>query len=160
MYQRIMEILVLIMDEFGSEKWHVEEMVQVSENLIERGYTEQEINTAFTWLHHRFQFDASLPADNVAIGEPEGTSHRVLHTLEQRYLNPEAHGYLLQLKHLSLIDSRELEEVIERLFILDFQPATVEDVAMIVQSMLFEEGGFGAGNLHLLAVTKKEETYH
>ena len=70
MYQRIMEILVLLMDEIDSENWNVEEMDQLSEDLIRRGYTEQEINTAFYWLNQRFSWNSSAPTQKLNLNEP------------------------------------------------------------------------------------------
>ncbi len=160
MYHRIMELLVLIMDEFSDSNWKAEEMDQVSENLIERGYTEQEINTAFYWLYYRFDLQGGTPAQKVEIEEAAETSHRVLHNMERRYIEPEAFGYLLQLKHLKIISQREIEEIIERLFILDFQPATVEDVKSMVQSFIFEEGVSLPGILRSFEAPQKGETYH
>jgi len=75
-------------------------------------------------------------------------------------LTPEAFGYLLQLKHLKLISARDIEEVIERLLILDIQPANVEDVKVVVQSMMFEEGGFWVDQLRPLGLSQKGESYH
>lgn len=160
MYQRIMEILVLLMDEFEGKNWKTDQMDQMSENLIQRGYTEQEINTAFYWLYHRFDWDSKAPPYLLDIHDPADTSHRVLHSLEQSYVTPEAFGYLLQLKHLKLITSKEMEEIIERLLILDIQPSGVEDVKSIVQSMLFEDGGLWSGNFRSIGPLNRGETYH
>lgn len=161
MYQRIMEILVLLMDELNGETWKADQITQFSEDLIQRGYTEQEINTAFYWLYNRFNWDSTAsPHQALDINEQSESSHRVLHTTEQRLLTPEAYGYLLQLKHLKLIASREIEEVIERLLILDIQPANIEDVKVVVQSMMFEEGGFWIDQLRPLGLSQKGESYH
>lgn len=160
MYQRIMEILVLLMDEIDGENWNVDEMDQLSEDLIRRGYTEQEINTAFYWLNQRFSWNSNTPAQKVNITEPAETSYRVLHSLEQKYLEVEAYGYLLQLRHLNLITTTEMEEVVERLVILDYRSASVEDVKIMVQSLLFEEGNFWPGSLRSLGTNDKGETFH
>ncbi len=160
MYQRIMEILVLIMDEFEDVNLKSEQMDQVSENLIERGYTEQEINTAFYWLHNRLRISSEASAKKTQIDDVRETSHRVLHSLEKRYINAEAFGYLLQLKHLKLITIQDMEDIIERIYILDFRPATIDDIRMLVQSIIFEEGSNWAGNFRSLAAHQKTETCH
>jgi uncharacterized protein Smg (DUF494 family) len=160
MYQRIMEILVFLMDEIGSETWKVEEMDQLSEDLIQRGYTEQEINTAFYWLNHRLSWNNDTPAHKININQPAETSSRVLHSLEQQYLEPKAYGYLLQLRHLNLITTSEMEEVVERLVILEYRSASIDDVKAMVQSLLFEEGNFWTGSLRSMGLNDKGETYH
>ncbi|MBU1882009.1 DUF494 family protein, partial [bacterium] len=82
MYQRIMEILILLMDELGGSSSSLDEMDQLSDDLIERGYTEQEINTAFYWLYNRFQKESTPLYHKFDITPPEESAHRVLHTLE------------------------------------------------------------------------------
>lgn len=140
MYHRIMELLVLLMDEFGKANFQSDQMDHISEDLIRRGYTEQEINTAFFWLYHRFwgEGENSFP-QTLDIQEPSDTSHRVLNSIEQRYITPEAFGYILQLRSLNLIDSREMERIIERTIMLDAIPAGLEEVKMVAQSVLFED---------------------
>ncbi len=160
MYQRIMEILVLLMDEFGTDRDSLEKMDQVSEDLIEKGYTEQEINTAFYWLHHRFNEENADTPPKSALQQPAAISHRVLHAYEQRHVTPEAFGHLLQLRHLNLISWQEMEEIIERLLILGIQSATVDDVKAMVQSVLFEEGNTWGGSLFPRDASGKAETYH
>ncbi len=160
MYHRIMEILVLLMDELSDRTWETDQINQFSEDLIQRGYTEQEINTAFYWLYNRFNWDNANPHQALDVNDQSESSHRVLHIIEQRLLTPEAFGYLLQLKHLKLISARDIEEVIERLLILDIQPANVEDVKVVVQSMMFEEGGFWVDQLRPLGLSQKGESYH
>ncbi|MCX6639741.1 MAG: DUF494 family protein [bacterium] len=160
MYHRIMEILVLLMDEFGSQNWKPDQMDQLSDHLIQRGYTEQEINTAFYWLYHRFGWENNAPLQKLFVDLPAETSCRLLNSLEQRYVSPEAYGYLLQLRHLRLLSARELEEVIERAQILEFQRANVEDMKAIVQSLLFEDGSTQSGNLKAFNLSSRGETCH
>ncbi|MBU0517928.1 DUF494 domain-containing protein [bacterium] len=160
MYQRIMEILILLMDELGGSSSSLDEMDQLSDDLIERGYTEQEINTAFYWLYNRFQKESTPLYHKFDITPPEESAHRVLHTLEHRYVSPAAFGFLIQLQHLNLITSLELEEVIDRATALGLQSASVEDVRMILQTILFEDNGFWAGTLRAYGIHRDDETYH
>jgi uncharacterized protein Smg (DUF494 family) len=147
MYQRIMELLVLLMDEFGRTSFQSDQMDHLSEDLLRRGYTEHEINAAFFWLYHRFweEGEHSRPR-TLDLQEPSNTSHRVLNSFEQRYIKPEAYGYLLQLRNLQLIDGRELERIIERAFMLDAVPAGLEEIKMVVQSLLFDDNAAWSGN--------------
>jgi len=155
-----MEILILLMDEFGGSSGTLDEMDQLSEDLIERGYTEQEINTAFYWLYNRFQQGESPLYYKFDIASPEESAHRVLHTLEQRYVSPAAFGFLIQLRHLNLITPLEFEEVLSRASMLNLRSATVEDVRMILQTILFEDNGFWAGTLRAYGIHRDDETYH
>lgn len=160
MYQRIMEILVILMDEFSDKSWKTEQMDQFGEDLLQRGYTEQEINTAFYWLYHRLNRDKNVPPQTLEVTEPSQTSHRVLHVLESRLLTPQAFGYLLQLRHLRLVSSKEMEEIIERLLLLDIRPASVEDVKIVTQSVMFDENGLWVENPRSAGSNHRGETYH
>ena len=160
MQQRIMEILVFLMGEIEGRDWKADQMDRMSEDLASRGYTEQEINTAFYWLYRRFGWDTSTQTCTLDVHDPAESSHRVLHTLEQSYIAPEAFGFLLQLRHLKLVTSREMEEIIERLLFLDLQPAGVDEVRAIVQAMLFEDHGLWAGSFRSAGPLNKGETYH
>ena len=146
MYHRIMELLVLLMDEFGKVSFQSDQVDHISEDLIRRGYSEQEINTAFFWLYHRFwgEGDTTLPR-LLDLQEPAETSHRVLNSIELRYITPEAFGYLLQLRSLRLIDTRDMERIIERTLMLDVVPAGVEEIKMVAQTVLFEDTMQGNG---------------
>jgi uncharacterized protein Smg (DUF494 family) len=155
-----MELLVLLMDEFGKVSFQTDQMDHISEDLIRRGYTEQEINAAFFWLYHRFwgEGDNAYPR-TVDLQEPSQTSHRVLNSFEQRYLATEAFGYLLQLRNLRLIDSREMEKIIERVLMLEAIPAGIEEIKLVAQSMLFEEDARSNGP-RPLGFSGHNETVH
>ncbi|TKJ41528.1 hypothetical protein CEE37_02905 [candidate division LCP-89 bacterium B3_LCP] len=155
-----MEILVLLMDEFGDDKWQFDHMDQVSEDLIQRGYTEQEINTAFYWLYNRFGWEDATPPYSLHIDDATGSSYRVLHPQEQRLITPESYGFLLQLSYLKLISPRDIEEVIERVAMLDLKSATVDEIKPIIQSILFEENNMWGNKYKGLNLSQKGETYH
>src|SRR5438552_18502393 len=89
--ERILEIVVFLLTEIRQNK-------QVSEidlkPLSERGYTQGEISTAFSWLFER-GFDARKTKNF------EG--FRMFHEIERRALSREAQGYLLQLRALGVL---------------------------------------------------------
>lgn len=161
MYNRIMEILVLLMDKFGDRSWEVDQIDQLNNDLIERGYTEHEINTAFTWLYNRFGDDSGgKPLRKIESLEPGEMSHRVLHEAESRYITPAAFGYLLQLRHLRLIGLKEMESIIERSLLFAVQPVSLEEIKSIAHLVLFEDNGPWNGHLKLIVPSRRGETYH
>jgi uncharacterized protein Smg (DUF494 family) len=160
MYHKIMEILVLLMDEFGTQTWKPEQVDQFNEHLIQHGYTEQEINSAFYWLYNRFGWDNGAPLSKVVLNLPQEDSSRVLNPIEQRFVSPEAFGYLLQLRYMHLLTAREMEEVIERSQLLDFQRASVDEIKVVVQSLLFDEGAAPIGFAKPSSYTGRGETCH
>ena len=161
MYQRIMELLVLLMDEYGSQSLQSDQMGAISEDLIRRGFTEQEINTAFFWLHQRFGRAGEISGiKSRVIQKPADTSFRILNTFERRCFSTEAFGYLLHLLNVKLISLRDMELIIERVLMLDLAPAHLNDAKMLVQSVLFEDAQVGWISPRLSGPYNQNETYH
>ncbi|RJP76562.1 MAG: DUF494 family protein [Candidatus Zixiibacteriota bacterium] len=158
MYHRIMELLVLLMDEFGGGSLQTEQMDHISEDLLSRGYTEQEISAAFFWLYHRFgeeHGDASPARD---FQPPADTSHRALNSIEQRYISPEAFGYLLQLRHVGLISMMEMEKILERAMLLGLVPVGLDEMKLITQAELFGDGRLWSAGMS--SASNKGDTVH
>jgi len=161
MYQRIMELLVLLMDEYGSQSLQSDQMGTISEDLIRRGFTEQEINTAFFWLHQRFgRAGEASGIQSRVIQEPADTSFRILNTFERRCFSTEAFGYLLHLLGVRLISLRDVELIMERVLMLDLAPASLDDSKMLVQSVLFEDTHIGWISPRPSTAFGQSETYH
>ncbi len=161
MYHRIMELLVLLMDEFGRENLPAEQIDVISEDLLKRGYTEQEIHAAFYWLLSRAENgQTNLLEPPVEVAETSDVSFRLLNTYEQRHIQPEAFGYLLQLLNIKLITRADFEKIIERSFFLDAQPVTLADMKMITQAVLFEDDRLWSDNGKPLGPAGRNLTYH
>ncbi len=147
MNERVMEILVYIMNEIRQKKRGLGELAVLSRDLMQRGYTESEINSAFSWLLERMRngIDEVMDSEDSAFQQ----STRYLHEVERMVISPEAFGYLLQLRELGLITHAEMETVIERAMMLGSPKVTVGDIKAMVASMLFETDGFTDGNYFL-----------
>jgi uncharacterized protein Smg (DUF494 family) len=137
MDQRIVEILIYLIGEIQSRRLELDEVEVISDDLVKRGFTENEISTAITYLFDRVQkkeFEWKSESEH-----PYWPfSERVLHEVERMVLTPEAYGYLLQLKHLRLINALELEQIIERSLLMGTTRISLDDVRIIVASYLFD----------------------
>lgn len=147
MNERVMEILVYIMNEIRQKKKGLGELAVLSRDLMQRGYTESEINSAFSWLLERMQNGIDAVMDNEENAFEQ--SSRFLHEVERMVLTPEAFGYLLQLRELGLITHAEMETVIERAMMLGSPKVTAGDIKTMVASMLFGTDGFSDGSYFL-----------
>lgn len=159
MDHRIVELLVLLMDEYGSPNLPVDRIDLISADLLGRGYTQHEINTALTWLVHRADDAEDESAQRVTVGTPAVTSHRLLNSFEQRYLSPAAFGQLLQLLDSRLIDLPTMERIIEYALASDFLPVGVEEIRLMVQSVLQDEDKFDRRSV-MLPPVKLGHPYH
>jgi uncharacterized protein Smg (DUF494 family) len=134
MNERVVEILIYLMQEIRHNRKNVDQMDGLSKDLIRQGYTENEINAAFSWLFERIKSDT----EEIIVNEEAGSdSYRVLSDVEKLIVSPEAFGYTIQLRQLRLIDQTEFEQIIERAMMLGASSIGIEDVKSIVASLFF-----------------------
>ena len=134
MQERIIEIIVYLLGEFQQSP-HPGEYTDLSKELLSRGYTENEINLAFSWVFNHMQ----PKGDSSEEFTYEQDSVRVLHDLEKLVIPPEAYGYLLQLWHLGMIKEYEMEDVIERVLSLGNNQVSLEDIKSMAASLIFNQ---------------------
>jgi|Deesub1362B_J571_1020462.scaffolds.fasta_scaffold03201_2 Smg protein len=136
MNERLVEILIYLMQELHQNRRKWDQIDGISKELQELGYTENEINAAFSWLFERME--AQKGKSLMPEAEPNDQSFRVLHEVEKMVLTPAAYGYLLQLRQLGLINQTEMEQIIERAMMLGAAPVDVMDIRSIVASVIFD----------------------
>ncbi|MCG3119161.1 MAG: Protein Smg [bacterium] len=143
MNERVVEILVYIMNEMRGERTALNHLEVISRDLQQRGYTENEISSAFSWLYERYQNENEELVRHTGPTLPG--SFRVLHDMERIVIAPAGYGYLLQLKHLGILDDAEVEQVIERAMMIGATRLSEEAIKSIVASTLFNlDNGSGA----------------
>lgn len=143
MNERVVEILVYIMNEMRGEKAALNHLEVISRDLQQRGYTENEISSAFSWLYERYQHASEELVRHTGPTLPG--SFRVLHDMERIVIAPAGYGYLLQLKHLGILDDAEVEQVIEHAMMIGATRLSEEAIKSIVASTLFNsDNGGGA----------------
>lgn len=129
MNNRVVDILVYIVNEIKAKKGYVDNIDRIARDLVNKGYTEGEINNALSWLI------GSVKANDIH----SHSTFRILHQTEKAVITPQAFGYIIQLKELGLINSSEMEEIIEECMI-GTKPVTLDEVKSIAASLVFEDG--------------------
>lgn len=133
MQERLIEIIVYLLGHFQQPQ-SKEDYSDLSRELKSRGYTENEINLAFTWIFNHLQ-------NKNAVNEEEFSyvrgSTRVLHDVERLVIDPQAYGYLLQMQHLGLLSDSELEFAIEKALSMGTTTITIDDIKSIAASIIF-----------------------
>lgn len=146
MHERIVEILMLLMDELQENKRLGDVDVTA---LARHGYTPTEISSAFSWLFDRLEGDDD---PSVPFRDASPQSVRMLHPAEQAVLTPEGYGYLLQCHQLGLLSAEEVETVIERAMMAGFTTAGAQEIKALVAGMLFDSdratGGGPTDTIH------------
>jgi len=139
--QRILEIVVFLAHEINRRGGELGDIAKLSRDLRLRGYTENEISTALSWLFERLEEGRRWEGATY-------TGVRILHEVERRVFTPEAYGYLLQLRVLGLVTPGQMEAIIERALMTGAGRIDQEDVKALVASLLFGEGLEGTETLH------------
>lgn len=140
MNERVVEILVYIMNEMQGDASAPGHIQMISRDLRQRGYTENEISSAFSWLYEHRQYQNEEIARHTGPTLP-GT-FRVLHDLERLVISPEIYGYLLQLKHLDILNDAQIEQVIERAMMMGAPHLPIDAIKTMVASTLGHEAGW------------------
>ena len=131
MNEKVFEILVFLMSEIQENKaLHEIDL----DDLETRGYTQSEINAAFSWIveHVDAQEDGELRVQGTGHG-----SRRVLHNAEKLMLTTESQGYLIQLTELGLLDDAGLESVIDRAMATGQERLSVAELRQIAEGIVF-----------------------
>lgn len=108
--------------------------------IAKQGYTEGEISTGISWLLDKVSLNTGTPVPPVSAPR----SIRVFDQVERELLSADSQGYLIQLYQLSLLSHLEFEEILDRVMLCEIPSAALNDVKVIVASVLF--GGEDARN--------------
>ena len=144
MNERVVEILVFIMNQIRGNKANLTKLEVISKDLLNKGYSQNEISSAFSWLFEKIQNNFEEILKNTEASHEY--SFRVLHDLETMILSPKAYGYLLQLKELGIFDDIDIEQAIERAMLLGTATVDLEEVKSIVAYILALQSQGGNGN--------------
>jgi uncharacterized protein Smg (DUF494 family) len=133
---RILEIVVLLMNHLEEHQGSLGNIDDMSENLRSLGFTDSEISTAYNWLFKQIE----TAPDSFNFNErPDRTSAvRVLSEAERKIFEPDAYGYLLQLQHLGLLTAEQVESIIDKGMVLGAGSVDVDEAKFLVSGVLFD----------------------
>ncbi len=107
---------------------------KVSKKLLKKGYTEPEIHKAVEWVIMNLN-DAHISSSRQK-GAKTPPSLRVLIADELSFFTPEAYGYLIQLQTLSIVNALQVEQIIERCFLMGFGRIDMDAIKTVVSQIL------------------------
>ncbi|KAA3635784.1 MAG: DUF494 family protein [Calditrichaeota bacterium] len=134
MRNRILEIVVFLMDYMRKQADHNPAPDDISLELKDLGYSEQEIDTAYKWFLDQYN---STIEEYYSDFPDYLTSTRILTEEEMYQISPEAHGFLLKLLNTRILDSEQFETIIERIILLSGEQINLEQMKLIVSSVIF-----------------------
>ena len=131
MQERLMEILVKLLQEMHGTTDIQVMLKDLSEELRLQGYSETELSMALSWLTAQIE----RQGERLHSLSPLKGSVRVLHPVERMMLKADAYGYLLRLQQLGFIDMDQIEAIIERALSSGKSVITVHDIKMVIASL-------------------------
>ena len=145
MHEKIVEILIYLIGELRKHTPIGEIDLSI---LSQKGYTTNEISTAFNWLFEKVSHGDPLITD---VSESSPHSHRVLHEAERNVVTSEAHGYLIQLRELGLITDLDIEVLIDRIMMSGYLMVDIEEIKSLVAGLIAEnDDSFNSGSRTML----------
>jgi len=136
MRDRILEIVVFLIDYMQEHREQVSDIDDISAMLETMGYQDDEISAAYSWLMDRInpeaeEYFASFPSRHSSV--------RVLTASERALLSTEAQGFLYKLVNLGLIDDEQLEIVLDRLMVVSSDDVSEEEVKTVASAVVFHD---------------------
>jgi uncharacterized protein Smg (DUF494 family) len=135
---RVLEIVVFLMSHIRDHQGKLENIDDISSYLKSNGFTDNEISSAYSWVVDQIQVDSQ----SVLNGNQSSTASRVLTNQERHNFSAKAIGYLLQLRHLGIINDAHIELILERGSILGSSKIDLEQMKIIIGSLLFRDSEF------------------
>jgi len=134
MSERVVEILIYIMSEMRRNDSVSGKLDILSQDLLDRGYTESEISSAFTWLLDKIDGETEEVLQRQR--STSQFSFRHLHEIERAIITPEAYGFIIQLKELAIIDDFDFEQILERALMLGVSRVDLAEMKSLASSIL------------------------
>lgn len=133
MAPRIMEIVIYLVKELQAGVRIFDRLSEISPVLRNQGYTEAEIETAFSWV---LEQGANVRRFR---GPRKGGSIRVLSDSEREAFSASGYGFLIQMRGLGVINEQQMELVIQRAAAFHEAPWDSEMVKTMAAILLFED---------------------
>lgn len=136
MRNRILEIVVFLMDYMRDRTDRVSGSDELSNILVDMGYSEHEISTAYNWFLDQFN---NANEEHYSSFPDSFGSTRIFTDIEQRQLNTEARNFILKLLHTGIINEEQMETVLDRILLLADEPIGIEQIKIVISSIIFKD---------------------
>jgi len=136
MTNKTIEILMYLLSYLKDNYINVESLSEFSESLVLSGYNEHDIEEAIDLLLEKHNV---IPVKSTKVAQQQETSVRILSDFERLTVTPEVYGYLLKLRNLSIINSIQMEKILDYSMLISSRKITESDINEILATILFEE---------------------
>jgi len=138
MRNRILEIVVFLMDYLQQGAGDNFQADEISDTLEQMGYSDNEIDSAYKWMLDRIN---ETPETYFSKFPKEPMAHRILTPIERQQISSDAYGFLIKLRNLGLVNDEQFESSLERASQLGQYPVVESQMKLLVSSVVFPELG-------------------
>ncbi|MPM71292.1 Protein Smg [bioreactor metagenome] len=131
MSERIIDVIVWVILQLKTDKLEDIKM----KNLLEQGFTEKEISTAFSWLMEKLESDS--PNEFLMLQAFPSKAFRVFQDTEKDFFTKDAYGSIVRLLSIGLISNEHVEMMIHTAEAFGFQQISDEMVKQYVAVYMF-----------------------
>ena len=138
MQDKILEIVVYLMNHLTEHQGSMGSIDEMSADLRSMGFTDTEISSAYSWLLKHFEdYPDSFSYSNK---KANSRSVRILSDSERGLISADAYGYLLQLRHLNLLTTEQMEMILDRCNLFVNEPIDLGEMKILASVAMFETG--------------------
>ena len=139
MKENILDVLMYLFEHYmDSENSELPEQESLRKELVDVGFTHNEVDKAFDWLEGLANQKA---AGNQGLKTTTTRSIRVFNNEEIKKINIECRGFLLFLDQIGVLDATNRELVIDRVMALEGDEIDLRDLKWIILMVLFNQPG-------------------
>lgn len=145
MQQKIMKIIEFLISEMDSisDRGHLD-IDYLSKKLLEKGYSENDIQRAVEWIEGVVKPPESL-SGGAGESQPADVSLRLLDNFERSIFSQDAYSFLIQLQQLRLVTYAQLEQIIDRCMMFGLDRIEYDEVRNIAFQFLMGNEGEDRG---------------
>ena len=138
MQRNLEEIISYMNEQFRPYEVFETQIRRITRELIERGYTLDEITRGVnTYLLHLEPVGSDHPGRQKEV-QKRDRNFRILDVTESRWIGAGAYGYLCQLRELGLLNSQETEELIGYVVENEIELESRDDLQEIMLELIFD----------------------
>jgi len=137
MSERVMEIVAYIVNAMQSslDEAIIGRFESLSKILIEQGYTENEINSALSWLIEKIP--SNIEGDYSVEQSPPDQQDRSWFNFDKSAFTPAAYNFLIQLRELDIIGDEEIEHILDQSLKNGKPGISIAEIKAKVSSLIF-----------------------
>ena len=132
---KTLEVIIKLLSHLREHDLDPESLKEFSDSLVFLGYNEHDVAEALGWLFEKLNFMSAKLTD---ITDQHTGSVRILHDYERMKIPTGIYGYLLKLKNLSIINSSQMEKIID-FCVMGSDTVTESDIDEMVATIIFQE---------------------